>query len=425
MKYLLLLSLRSIRANKWRSLVNVAVIAISVAMVVVTSGLCAVLIELQRQTVLMDLPAGTSSIEIDRVLAEDWGMNALRTFSAFLNVALLMIAAFSIYGSFASGIRERAKMMAVLRSVGASDFQKSFVTVAEALLLALLGIPLGLFIGLPIVYETAKHIENIVSPALPEVEAIFQLDIQTIFTLLLFSVLAVFLATLISILKTQKSSIITLAKSTAGIEISLKKSILDHIMWRLFGKAGEIASANYINQKRNYRFLSFTFGTAMLLYVGGSLIIPYFKQIGPPDPNYQSEAYALLDTLQTAILTVPFLALLNTVFVFFNNYQMRKGEFAVFQSIGMDTKMMYKIVVLEWIYRGFYLFFYGFVGSYLFNLFLYGVLNVSEIANEWIDPTMQLLHAFLIVVALVLVMTVAVITKLRRMNIVEALKELN
>lgn len=422
MKYLLLLSLRTIKANKWRSFVNIAVIALSVAMVVITSGLISVLSEIESQSFWSEIPAGLSDAEIAQRMKDHFGLNAARIIGSFFNTLILILSALMIYGTFAAGTRKRTKLMATLMTVGATDTQKNLVTVAEVLILAPPGILLGIALGLPVVYSAAKQLEEILNLCNVPVKNLFAPDISTLLTLSAVSVLSVLSATLLSIVKTQKRSIITLAKTTSDIEISLKKSPLDRIMWKLFGKAGELAAAGYVNQKRLYRPLSRAFSIAMTLYVGGSVLIPYILQMGVPKDVYADQIEQIMNILNTAIMTVPLLAMLCAICMFITCFQDRKRELAIYLSIGMEIKMLYKVLTLEWIYRGFFLFLQGLLGAYALNCAIYCVFVVADVVEYLINPFEQILFALLTVILLCAVMTCIMISKIRRTNIAEMLK---
>lgn len=422
MKYLLLLSLRSVKANKWLSFINIAVIALSVAMVVVTSGLISVLTEIELQSFLNELPYGLSDSEIALRKKEHFGLNATHILGGFFNMLILILSSFMIYGTFATGTRKRTKLMATLMTVGATDAQKNFVPIVESLILALVGIPLGITIGFPIVFIVAVRLETILHQCNVTVDNIFVLNTPTLLKLTAISVLTVLLATLISVVKTQKRSIVTLAKTTSDIEITLKKSPLDWIMWRVFGKAGELAAASYVNQKRIYRPLSRAFSIAMALYVGGSVLIPYILQMGTPQPAYTEYIWEIIRTLNTAIMTVPLLAMITAVCMFVSAFQYRKKEFAIYQSIGMDIKMIRKIIALEWVYRGFFLFLKGLIGAYVLNFAMYCFFVMADMANYLINPFMQLLQSLFLIVVLCALMTAIMIYCLHRTKIVETLK---
>ena len=413
MKYLCLLALRTVIANKRRSLVNIAVIALSVAMVVITSTFCATLIESQKEAILTSLPADLTAREINSILAQDWGLNLFQGIGAFFNGLMLIIAAFLIYGTFSAGIRERAKLMAVLTTVGAGDVQKAFVSVAEALILSLVGIPFGILIGLPAVSGVCLYLSEVLPLH-------FSFDLKTLARAVLIGLAAVLLSTLISIVKSMRRSVIGLVKTTSGIEIRLKKSILDLLMWKLFGKAGELALTGFVNQKRNYRFLSLSFAVSMTLYVNLNLVIPYFRQNMMPE---SPETAAILANGITAVFNVLILlAVLTSALMFCSMFDARKGEFAIYRSIGMDTRTMYQIVALEWLFRGFYLFLFGLFGTYAVDLLLYGLMQTAVEAHTFINPIRQILHALLATAIITTLMTVAMIARLSRLNIVQELK---
>lgn len=422
MKYLLLLAWRTVRANRTRSLLTVAIIALSVAMVVVVSGLCATCLDIQRQTVLFHLSPLLSVAEKEHALASDWGMNMFRAVSIFMNGLIMTIASCSIYASLSAGIRERAKCTAALMTMGATSLQKAFFTLSETLILAFTGIPLGILIGLPINMITSLQLSNILQSKGYGNITVVRFDHFTVLKMAGLGLLTVLLATAITLYKTRSRSIISLLKTTAGIEVSLKPSLLDWIMWRLFGKAGELASAGYVNQKKNYRFLSFSFAVAIAFYACGSLIVPYYAQLGEVAPSDQAAYEQTNRIINFAIQSVTALAVTVSLCMFSTNFLARKGEFAIYLSIGMETSMLYRIVILEWVWRGFYLFLYGFFGSQLLNFAIYCLLASGGVATELLFPGKQLIHAFLAVILLSAVMTVATIQKIRRMNIVEILK---
>ena len=425
MRYLLLLSLRSVKANKWQSFVNIAVIALSVAMVVITSGFISVLSEIEAQSFWLELPEGLSETEIAQRMKDHFGLNSIRILGSFFNALILILSSFMIYGTFAAGTRKRTKLMATLMTVGATDAQKNFVPIIESLILALVGIPLGITIGFPIVFRAAVRLEIILNQCNVAVDSLFLLNTSTLLKLTAISVLAVLSATLISVIKTQKKSIIALAKTTSDVEISLKKSPLDWIMWKIFGKVGELATAGYINQKRIYRPLSRTFSIAMTLYVGGSVLIPYILQMGVPKDVYADQIEQIMKILHATVLTVPLLAMLIALCMFITCFQNRKREFAIYQSIGMDVKMMCKIITLEWVYRGFFLFLHGLLGSYTLNFAIYCIFVMADISEYLINPFRQLLQSLLLIVLLCTLMTAIMIYRLHRAKIVEALKSIH
>ena len=422
MKYLLLLAWRTVRANRSRSLLTVAIIGLSVAMVVVVSGLCAIAVEIQKQTVLFHLSSQASDAEKELALASDWGLNMFRAIRVFMNGLTMAIASCSIYSSLSVGIRERAKITAALMSVGASDLQKAFFTLFETLILTLAGVPLGILLGMPINTVVASQFSNILQQVGYGDLHVLRFDVLTVLKMAGLGLLTTLLATAITLYKTRGRSVISLLKTTAGIEVSLKPSLLDWIMWRLFGKAGELASAGYINQKKNYRFLSLSFAVAIAFYTCGSMIVPYFAQLGEVDPSSLHAYEQTNQIVNFAIHSITTLAVIISLCMFSTNFQARKSEFAIYLSIGMNTSMLYRIVILEWVWRGFYLFLYGFLGSNLLNFAIYLLLANGGVATELLFPGEQLLHAFLAVIVLSTVMTIVTIQKIRGMNIVKILK---
>lgn len=423
MKYLFLLSFRSIKANKLRAFIKALIVVFCVAMVTITSGLCGILVELEKQSVLLSLPSNVPQSNISAEVNGAWNVKAMETLGAFFTTLILFIAAWTIYGAFYTDIRERSKLMATLMTVGATDFQKNLVVIAEGLILSAFAIPISILLSIPVLFKLSIELERILNQADVFVHDLFRLDAQAILYITLLALLVIFLSSAISILRVRRLSIVSLARSSSGIEVSLKKSVLDRIMWRVFGKAGELASANYVNQKRYYRHLSWSFSIAISLYVGGSVLIPYFLQLGTPDPANAKQAMLMISVIDQAIRIIPFLAILNAICMFLLSFNARRHEFAIYRSIGMDLKMMHKMIALEWIYRGFYLFLYGMIGSYGFNFAIYSCFYANGIATEILNPYPQICHAFVLIVFLCSIMTATAIRQLNRTNIAAALKK--
>ena len=160
----------------------------------------------------------------------------------------------------------------------------------------------------------------------------------------------------------------------------------------------------------------------MTLYVGGSVLIPYILQMGVPKDVYADQIEQIMNILNTAIMTVPLLAMLCAICMFITCFQDRKRELAIYLSIGMEIKMLYKVLTLEWIYRGIFLFLQGLLGAYALNFAIYCVFVVADVVEYLINPFEQILFALLTVILLCAVMTCIMISKIRRTNIAEMLK---
>ena len=422
MKYLCLLALRTVIANKRRSLVNIAVIALSVAMVVIVSSLSMTWIETQRLAILDDLPHPGSQFDIAQQVETDPAMGSMRIITIFLNTAMLVFAAFSIHGAFSAETRRQAKQMAVLTTLGATGLQGSLVTVMETVFLAVIGLPLGILLSLPTVLIINDYMMSICSTMHFAPPSQLLLDGEYVLKATLLSLATILLSALTSIVKASRRPLIDFAKSPSEIEISLKKSLLDYPIFLLFGKCGELASANYVNQKQNYRFLARSFSIAIILFVNGNLLISYLLQ-GHPAEGTAEGVRLLLEQLGFVISVLVFLASLNAFFMTESTFDRRRHEFAMWQSIGMDHKMIYKTVILEWLYRAIYIFGYTLMGSYLLNFITYSFMFEQGIANQMIHPIAHLLQAFFAFFLMTTVMTIVMITRIHRMNIVQALKE--
>ncbi len=419
MKTLILLSLRITFADKRRTFATLAIIAFSVAVAIIPCAYCTVWINKQTEFLLATLPQHFTLEQFTQALSKDWGLTLLQNINRLLTVLLTIFSSFIIYGTLSSNAKKRLTLMASLTSMGAGTLQKAVFFITEALTFSIIAIPLGIILGSAVV--TCSLI--CAKPVFGTISLLhFISNKKLLLRMALIAFASVVGGVLILLKKNIRRPIAELLKPTSVINIRLKKGILDYLVWKVFGKTGELALASYTNQKHNYRFLTFAYAAAMTVYVNLNLIIPYFQQGNEIDPTDAIAGVQLANSISFAITSVIVLTLLCCTMMLGTMLYTRKKEFAMYLSIGMGTGKLCRLIAIEWFFRCFQLFIYGLLGTYIVNILLYGIMQNVASATNFIHPIKFILYSYVLLFLLTICMTISSILQIKHCNISDAIR---
>ncbi len=179
-----------------------------------------------------------------------------------------------IYNSFAISVMERKKQLGLLSSVGTSKKQLRKTVFFEALIIGLIGIPLGLlssFIGIGIVLK----IINALLSHLFVVKLSLSFYLGFIIIPILFMVIVIFLSAFFPARKASKISPIEAIRLSDDIKIKSKKLKTPQIVNKLFGIEGEIAYKNIKRNKRKYRITIISLFISIVMFISFSSLMQY------------------------------------------------------------------------------------------------------------------------------------------------------
>ena len=207
-------------------------------------------------------------------------------------VAVILVGVGSvslIYNAFSISVSERTKLFGLLSSVGATKRQIRRTVIAEALMVSLIGIPLGVAAGIGIV---AGGIE-VLTQAFGDVGASLGFDVP--FTLhingwalgaaVVISLLTVLISAWVPSKRATKISAIEAIHMTT--EISDRQIKTSPVTEKLFGLSGVLASKYYKRSKKRYRttIISLVFSIVLFITISG------FSDIFMEAVFYQSYSY--------------------------------------------------------------------------------------------------------------------------------------
>lgn len=181
-----------------------------------------------------------------------FNLSGLRELGIAAIVVLVIIVLTSIYcikNSFDISITEKTRQYGMLRSIGATKKQIMKNVFYEARVLALIGIPLGLILGLVASFILIAISNILLKGTFPsDMKLVFSFSYLSLILAIILGYITVILSALKSAYRSSKISPIESIRNSGDIKISNKKIKTPKLINTLFGIGGVIA---YKNIKRN------------------------------------------------------------------------------------------------------------------------------------------------------------------------------
>lgn len=179
-----------------------------------------------------------------------------------------------IYNSFAISVMERKKQFGLFSSIGATKKQIRKTVIFEAIIVSIIGIPLGVlsaYLGIGIVITIMN---NLISEML---NINMQLCTYPIFLIvpIIFMIVTVFISAIIPALKASRIAPIEAIRLNDDIKIKGKKVKSPKLVQKLFGIEGDIAFKNMKRNKKKYRITVASLFISIVLFVSFSGFMGY------------------------------------------------------------------------------------------------------------------------------------------------------
>ena len=193
--------------------------------------------------------------------------------SSILIIIIMITSIFCIRNSFKISITEKRKQYGMLSSIGATPKQIKRNVLFESMILALIGIPIGILVGLMIVFIMLIVSNGFLSEFLNGIEFQFKTSWLAILVSIILSVITIYLSAISSARRASKISPIELIRSNKDINIKSKKLKNSKLTKKVFGIGGDIASKNLKRSRSKYRT------TILSIIISVSIFIPLFTFI--------------------------------------------------------------------------------------------------------------------------------------------------
>lgn len=179
-----------------------------------------------------------------------------------------------IYNSFAISVMERKKQFGLFSSIGTTKKQLKYTVFYEALIVSLIGIPLGIlsaYLGIGLVLKIVNYL-------LPNVFE-FELSLVTykLFLIIpiIFMLITIFISAYIPARLASKISPIEAIRQNDDIKIKSKKIKSPKFIRKIFGVEGEIAYKNIKRNRKKYRITIISLFVSIVLFISFSSFVKY------------------------------------------------------------------------------------------------------------------------------------------------------
>lgn len=424
LKPILRVSAASLWYRKRTTLFTLVGISLAVILIVVTTVFSVAMLDLEVNICMFsaEYPVDyvPTAAELDGIKAGDDAYRMMQVIVSLLMVLAILAATSSISSVLTAGAGEKTKTLSVLTTLGASKGQASVLLIADALALALVAIPLGLAAGSLASLPMLAYLDDTTYQAFGMPHYVDTVDGGRVGYLALtaiLSLLAILLAACKPIWQARKRSSIEIAKSTDGVHVALRETPVDRFMERRFGLAGRLASANFHNHRDRFKLIARALSVSALMFILFALFRVYLLQI-----NEQNQAFSFLFNFFYIFVGTLFAAsFMGACALFYVHFNRRKSEFAMLRSMGMDGGQMTRMVAVEGIYYGIYMFFYLLIGSLAVDGVLWIAFNLMD-EHAFVYPWAEMGIALGVILIITLMLSLFMTASVKRINIINELK---
>lgn len=205
-------------------------------------------------------------------------------------ISIIVISSvFCIRNSFAISTLEKMRMYGMLASVGVTKKQIRRSVIYEGLVLAIIGIPLGVLSGIFADFVIIKVINAILSGVLFQyVDGfVFKISILAIILSTVLGLVTIYFSSIFSAIKAGKVSPIENLRNSKEIKINSKKLRTPKIIDAIFKTGGELAYKNLKRSKKKYRTTVISLTVSIFVFISMSAFInDTFRESGQYYTDY-------------------------------------------------------------------------------------------------------------------------------------------
>ena len=200
------------------------------------------------------------------------------TLAAIIVAIVIVASVFVIRNSFAISITEKTRLYGMLSSVGATSRQIRHNVLFEGFVLALIGIPLGILLGVGVVAILIELLNILLTDMLNGTSFVYSVPVFALVLAAALSLLTILFSTLGSAFRASKIAPIDAVRGNNDIKIKKKKQKAykcPKFIKKLFGMGGEIAYKNLKRSKKKYRTTVISIVVSVAVFIAVSSFIQY------------------------------------------------------------------------------------------------------------------------------------------------------
>lgn len=232
----------------------------------------------------------TSLLSYKGYALSDNSLQMFFTLAAIIIAIVIVASVFVIRNSFAISITEKTKLYGMLSSVGATSRQIRHNVLFEGFVLALIGIPLGILLGVGVVAILIELMNILLKDMMNGTSFVYSVPVFAIVLAVALSLLTILFSTLGSAFRASKIAPIDAVRGNNDIKIKKKQKAYKcpKFIKKLFGMGGEIAYKNLKRSKKKYRTTVISIVVSVAVFIAVSSFIQYGTE-------YSSKYYHEID----------------------------------------------------------------------------------------------------------------------------------
>ncbi|MFD3158717.1 ABC transporter permease (plasmid) [Haloimpatiens sp. FM7330] len=238
----------------------------------------------------VNLNLGSENSEINYNLISASGENLKSKIAVLILTLIVSIAAIAvIYNIFNMSIIDRIKEFGILRCIGFRPIHIKNLVIKEGLLLSIIGIPIGLFLGLLI----SKIVYLKVDQIYEQQKILFIFSNKILIFSALIGLITVLLSTLAPSKKASKVSPIEAVCGTKNLEVNiLKKRKWHKLIKNTFGNIGMISYKNLWRNKKRTKVTIISLSTTIILFITFSYFVTHMP-VSNPEQYFKNGQFKL------------------------------------------------------------------------------------------------------------------------------------
>lgn len=207
----------------------------------------------------------------------DKSLQMFFTLAAIIIAIVIVASVFVIRNSFAISITEKTRLYGMLSSVGATSRQIRHNVLFEGFVLALIGIPLGILLGVGVVAVLIELMNILLKDMMNGTSFVYSVPVLAILLAVALSLLTILFSTLGSAIRASRIAPIDAVRGNNDIKIKKKQKAYKcpKFIKKLFGMGGEIAYKNLKRSKKKYRTTVISIVVSVAVFIGVSSFIQY------------------------------------------------------------------------------------------------------------------------------------------------------
>lgn len=208
----------------------------------------------------------------------------VQMFYSIIGIVIATIILTSVYcikNAFAISTTEKIKMYGMLSSIGATKKQIKHSVIQEGMILAIIGIPLGILGGIFADYILILLMNQLLGKGLLGDEIVFYISIIPIIVSVVLGLVTIYLSVISAARKTSKITPMEAIRNTNEIKIGDKKLKTPYIIKKIFKTGGVIAYKNLKRSKKKYRTTVVSLVVSVFTFITMNSLLNYgFKSTG-------------------------------------------------------------------------------------------------------------------------------------------------